>query len=282
MKTFRHTLLNLLVFWTAVVTLLPVCAQSKGLSLQSSSAIVLDQKTGTVLYEKNSHEAVPIASITKLMTAMVLLDSKPNLNKSLVITKEDIDTLRRSRSRLPVGTSLSTREMLRLALMSSENRAASALSRSFPGGKKAFVKAMNRKAHALNMRHTHFRDPTGLYKENKASARDLARLVSAAAKYPLIRQLTTTKSHRQKVGRNVLKFNNTNVLTKNPNWKIGLSKTGFINESGKCLVMQTWLKNRPMIIVLLNSWGALTPVGDSNRIKQWIRTVSLDDAQKRG
>lgn len=260
----------------------PAYAQGKRLSLKSSAALVLDQKTGTVLYEKHSREVVPIASITKLMTAMVLLDSKPNLGKSITIAKEDVDTLRMSRSRLPVGTSLTTKEMLRLALMSSENRAASALSRSFPGGKKAFVNAMNRKARILGMRYTHFRDPTGLYTQNVSSARDLARLVSAAAKYPLIRQLTTTKSHQQKVGRKVLKFNNTNALTKNSHWKIGLSKTGFINESGKCLVMQAWLKNRPMIIVLLNSWGALTPVGDSNRIKQWISSISLADYQERG
>ena len=166
--------------------------------------------------------------------------------------------------------------------MSSENRAASALSRSFPGGKKAFVNAMNRKARALGMRLTRFRDPTGLYADNVSSARDLARLVSAAAKYPLIREMTTTKSHEQKVGRKLLKFNNTNVLTKNRNWKIGLSKTGFINESGKCLVMQTWLNNRPTIIVLLDSWGQLTPAGDSNRIKQWIGSINLDDSRNQG
>lgn len=282
MKIFRQTFLNLFRLVIIVVAFFPVLAEAKNLSLKSSFAIVLDQKTGTVLYEKNSRKVVPIASITKLMTAMVLLDSKPSLSKKIRIAKEDVDTLRGSRSRLPVGTRLTIKEMLRLALMSSENRAASALSRNFPGGKKAFVKAMNRKARALKMGYTHFRDPTGLYRENVSSARDLARLVSAASKYPLIRRLTTTKSHQQQVGRHVLKFNNTNVLTKNPHWKIGLSKTGFINESGKCLVMQTWLKRRPMIIVLLNSWGSLTPVGDSNRIKQWISSISLADYQEQG
>ncbi|MGR9115629.1 MAG: serine hydrolase [Gammaproteobacteria bacterium] len=282
MNTFRQTLLILWTLWAMVIALFPMCAQGKGLSLKSSSAIVLDQKSGTVLYEKNSREIVPIASITKLMAAMVFLDSKPDLGKKITIVKADVDTLRRSRSRLPVGTRLTTKEMLRLALMSSENRAASALSRNYPGGKKAFVKAMNRKARTLAMRNTHFRDPTGLYTENVSSARDLARLVSAAAKYRLIRKLTTTRSHQQKIGRKVLKFSNTNILTKNAHWKIGLSKTGYIKESGKCLVMQTWLRSRPMIIVLLNSWGRLTPVGDSNRIKQWISGISLADLQEHG
>lgn len=282
MKMFRLSSLILLAFGVFIFTLSPVFAKEKSLSLKSSSAIVLDQKSGAVLYEKNSREVMSIASITKLMTAMVLLDSKPNMDKKITIAKEDVDTLRRSRSRLPVGTALTTKEMLRLALMSSENRAASALSRSVQGGKKAFVNAMNRKAQALGMKYSHFRDPTGLYAENVSSARDLARLVSAAAKYRTIRQLTTTRSYQQKLGQRVVKFSNTNILTKNPHWKIGLSKTGFINESGKCLVMQTWLKNRPMIIVLLNSWGTLTPVGDSNRIKKWISSVSLAEYQERG
>lgn len=255
----------------------PGVAQGKRLFLKSSAAIVLDQKSGTVLYEKNSRKVRPIASITKLMTAMVFLDNQPDLSKRITITKADIDTLRHSRSRLPVGTTLSAREMLRLALMSSANRAASALSRSFPGGKAAFVEAMNRKGRQLGLAHAHFRDPTGLHADNVASARDLARLVSAAVRYPLIQRLTTTRSHRQKIGRKLLKFRNTNILIKNPQWRIGLSKTGFINESGKCLVMQTWLKKRPMIIVLLNSWGSLTPVGDSNRIKRWLNSVSLAD-----
>jgi D-alanyl-D-alanine endopeptidase (penicillin-binding protein 7) len=172
--------------------------------------------------------------------------------------------------------------MLRLALMSSENRAASALARSYPGGKPAFVKAMNRKALALGLKQTRFRDPTGLYTENKSTARELAKLVAAATKYPLIRTMTTTESHAQKVGRQVLKYNNTNVLTKNPKWKIGLSKTGFINESGKCLVMQTWINNRPTIVVLLNSWGQMTPIGDSNRIKEWLNGISVAELQRRG
>lgn len=276
---------NLIAAFTLIIlvsTVFSVNAAGKSLSLKSSAALIMDQETGMILYEKKSQNVMPIASITKLMTAMVLLDSKPNLNKPITITKQDIDTLRHSRSRLPVGTTLTIGEMLRLALMSSDNRAASALSRSYPGGKSAFVNAMNRKAQSLGLKNTRFRDPTGLYTENKSTARELARLVAAATKYPLIRTLTTTESHTQKVGKQTLVYNNTNALTKNPNWNIGLSKTGFINESGKCLVMQAWINNRPTIIVLLNSWGQLTPVGDSNRIKDWMRGVSLAELQKRG
>ncbi|WP_404355178.1 serine hydrolase [Methylotuvimicrobium sp. KM1] len=282
MKKMFKNLFAVIAIVTLMFTVFSVNAAGKGLSLKSSAAIVMDQETGMILYEKKSKNVMPIASITKLMTAMVLLDSKPNLNKSITISKQDIDTLRHSRSRLPVGTKLTLREMMRLALMSSDNRAASALSRSYPGGKPAFVKAMNRKARALGLKKTRFRDPTGLYTENKSTARDLAKLVAYATKYPLIRTMTTTESHTQKVGKQLLKYNNTNILTKNPNWKIGLSKTGFINESGKCLVMQTWINNRPTIVVLLNSWGQLTPVGDSNRIKEWMSGISVAELQKRG
>ncbi len=282
MKKMFKNLFAVIAIVTLMFTVFSVNAAGKGLSLKSSAAIVMDQETGMILYEKKSKNVMPIASITKLMTAMVLLDSKPNLNKSLTISKQDIDTLRHSRSRLPVGTKLTVREMMRLALMSSDNRAASALSRSYPGGKPAFVRAMNRKARALGLKNTRFRDPTGLYTENKSTARELAKLVAFATKYPLIRTMTTTESHTQRVGKQMLKYNNTNILTKNPKWKIGLSKTGFINESGKCLVMQTWINNRPTIVVLLNSWGQLTPVGDSNRIKEWMSGISLAELQKRG
>lgn len=251
------------------------CADNPNLHLESSAAIVMDQPTGAILYEKKSHERLPIASITKLMTAMVLLDSNPNLRDQIEIAAEDVDTLRNSHSRLPVGTELSVEEMLRLALMSSENRAASALSRHYPGGKPAFVKAMNAKARKLALRNTHFLDPTGLNTNNVSSARDLAKMVVAAADYPLIREMTTTQTHEQQVGRRTLTFNNTNALVKNGSWKIDVSKTGYINESGKCLVMQTWIKNRPTVIVLLDSWGHYTPVGDSNRIKKWIDSGSF-------
>lgn len=250
-------------------------ADNGELSLQSSSAIVMDKSTGAVLYEKKSHEKVPIASITKLMTAMVLLDTHPDLDQPVKIADEDVDTMRNSRSRLPVGTTLTVKEMLRLALMSSENRAASALSRSVTGGKKAFVTAMNRKASSLGLKYTHFLDPTGLTTANVSSARDLAKMVMAAAQYPLIREMSTTQSYEQQIGNRMLTFNNTNALVKNEAWRIDVSKTGYINESGKCLVMQTWLNDRPTVIVLLDSWGHYTPVGDSNRIKKWIDSGSF-------
>ncbi len=273
MNTLRNTFfpvyfLSFLFFTT------PLLAENKALSLQSSSAIVMDKSTGAILFEKKSHNKVPIASITKLMTAMVLLDSNPNLDQMLTIADADVDTLRNSHSRLPVGTTLSVKEMLRLALMSSENRAASALSRSIAGGKSAFVTAMNRKAHTLGLKYTRFMDPTGLTNANVSSARDLAKMVIAAAQYPLIREMSTTQSYEQQIGNRMLTFNNTNALVKNQDWKIDVSKTGYINESGKCLVMQTWIKDRPTVIVLLDSWGHYTPVGDSNRIKKWIDSGS--------
>jgi D-alanyl-D-alanine endopeptidase (penicillin-binding protein 7) len=251
-----------------------VLAANSRLFLKSSAAIVLDQSTGAVLYEKNSHQQLPIASITKLMTAMVTLDSNPDLYKQMMVTEEDVDTLRRSHSRLPVGTSLAVEEMLRLALMASENRAASALSRNFPGGKAAFVQAMNVKARALGLRYTRFLDPTGLNSANVSSARDLAKMVAAAAEYPLISAMTTTASYEQLVGNQLLTFRNTNALVKNEDWRIDVSKTGYINESGKCLVMQAWLNNRPTVIVLLDAWGRYTSIGDSTRIKKWIDSGS--------
>lgn len=270
MPIFRFKPLFALCSLALLIDSTPVLAQSQHLALRSSSAIVMDKSTGTVLFEKKAQNKVPIASITKLMTAMVLLDSHPNLHRILKINSDDVDRLRYSSSRLPVGTSLTTEEMLRLALMSSENRAASALSRSVSGGKKAFVAAMNAKAKNLGLKNTRFLDPTGLNSANVSSARDLAKMVMAAARYPLISEMTTTQTHEQRVGKHYEIFNNTNALVKNGSWKIDVSKTGYIHESGKCLVMQTWLKERPTVIVLLDSDGRYTSVGDSNRIKKWI------------
>lgn len=275
MNILRLALLLLVSLLTLLFKAGPALADNYDLFLKSSAAVVMDQPTGAILYEKKSHERLPIASITKLMTAMVLLDSKPYLAEQIEIGPEDVDTLRNSHSRLPVRTSLTVEEMLRLALMSSENRAASALSRHYPGGKPAFVRAMNQKARSLGLRHTHFLDPTGLNTANVSSARDLAKMVMAAANYPLIREMTTTQSYDQQVGNRILTFRNTNALVKNEDWKIDVSKTGYINESGKCLVMQTWLNNRPTVIVLLDSWGHYSPVGDSNRIKKWIDSGSF-------
>jgi D-alanyl-D-alanine endopeptidase (penicillin-binding protein 7) len=242
--------------------------------LASSSVAVIDQATGNVIYEKNANAIVPIASITKLMTAMVALDAKPSLSEMLTIGEADVDTLKGTHSRLVVGTQLSREEMLRLALMSSENRAASALSRHYPGGKEAFVVAMNRKAHELGLTDTRFLDPTGLTAENVSSARDLVKMVDAAHQYPLIREFSTSEEYQVAVKGRPQMFHNTNALVRSDSWNIGLSKTGFISEAGKCLVMQAWLNNKPTIIVLLDSWGKLTRIADAQRIKRWIENVA--------
>lgn len=245
------------------------------LAVRSSAALVLDQATGAVLFEKNPGAVLPIASISKLMTAMVVLDVKPDLKEVLEVGEDDIDTLKGTRSKLRVGTRLEREEMLRLALMSSENRAASSLSRHYPGGREAFIAAMNRKAAVLHLGDTHFEDPTGLTAANVSSPRDLAKMVDAAHQYPLIREFSTTSEGEFNIAGRQRHFNNTNTLVKNKNWEIGLSKTGYISEAGKCLVMQAWVNNKPTIIVLLDSWGRMTRIGDANRIKRWIESASL-------
>ena len=252
------------------------------LALQSSAALVLDQTTGAVLFEKNPNAVLPIASITKLMTAMVVLDAKPDLTETLAINEDDVDLLKGTRSRLKVGTHLAREEMLRLALMSSENRAAAALSRNYPGGREAFIAAMNQKAQALGLADTRFQDPTGLTAANVSSPRDLAKMVDAAHQYPLIREFSTTSEGEFSIAGRTQQFRNTNTLVKNPTWEIGLSKTGYINEAGKCLVMQAWLNNKPTIIVLLDSWGKMTRIGDANRIKRWVESASLAQRQSAG
>ena len=250
-----------------------VIAENPGhLVLRSAAVVVQDESTGAVLFEKNSGAVLPIASITKLMTAMVMLDANPNLKEMLIIADDDTDVLKGTRSRLRVGTELSREEMLRLALMSSENRASSALSRHYPGGRDAFVAAMNAKSKALGLADTRFEDPTGLSAANVSSARDLVKMVAAANTYPLIREFTTTAEYDVAVNGREQTFRNTNPLvrSRNNDWEIGLSKTGYINEAGKCLVMKVWLNKKPTIIVLLDSWGRLTRVGDANRIKRWV------------
>ena len=245
------------------------------LALKSAAVLVQDQATGTILFEKNASAVLPIASITKLMTAMVVLDAVPDLNETLTIGEDDVDIIKGTRSRLRVGTQLVREEMLRLALMSSENRAASALARHYPGGREAFVAAMNRKAQALGLANTRFHDATGLTAANVASSRDLAKMVDAAHQYPLIREFSTAIDGAFSIAGRQQQFRNTNTLVKNPSWEIGLSKTGYINEAGKCLVMQAWLNNKPTIIVLLDSWGRMTRVGDANRIKRWMESAAL-------
>jgi D-alanyl-D-alanine endopeptidase (penicillin-binding protein 7) len=252
------------------------------LALRSASALVQDQETGAVLYEKNAGAVLPIASITKLMTAMVSLDAQPDMTQTLVIGDEDVDTLKGTHSRLKVGTRLTREQMLQLALMSSENRAAATLSRHYAGGREAFVAAMNQKAQALGLADTRFYDPTGLTATNVSSARDLAKMVAAAHEYPLIREFTTTASRQVAIGGRPQMFRNTNALVRNANssWDIGLSKTGYINEAGRCLVMQAQVNHKSTIIVLLDSWGHMTRIGDANRIKRMLESAALAQRSK--
>jgi D-alanyl-D-alanine endopeptidase (penicillin-binding protein 7) len=249
---------------------------SKSLKVRSLKAIVVNQNTGEIIYEKNADVRASIASLTKLMTAMVVLDSGLDLNKEIKLTKADIDRVKRTTSRLPIGTKLTKYELLKVALISSDNRAAFALSRSYPSGRKGFINAMNVKAIQLGMQNSQFRDPTGLDKRNISTAKDLLKLVRAAYQYPVIRDLTTTPSESIRVGRkrNSIGFNNTNPLVRKGAWNIGLSKTGFIRESGRCLVLQTIINDEPIIIVLLNSYGKLTRFADVKRIRNWMNKLN--------
>ena len=243
-------------------------------SLKSQAALVIDQESGEILLGKNMESTLPIASLTKLMTAIVTLDAELDPDEPVTITKADVDRLRGSHSRLQVGTILTRDELLHLALMASENRAASALASSYPGGKDSCVLAMNLKAQLLGMTGTRFEDGTGLSGRNVSTAQDLAKLVQAAHAYPKIRDYTTSTSHQVKVGRRVMRFGNTNNLTRSSRWEIGVSKTGYIAEAGRCLVMQVTLAGRSVIIVLLDSWGKYTRVGDATRIRQWLEIAS--------
>ncbi|MBL8413172.1 MAG: D-alanyl-D-alanine endopeptidase [Propionivibrio sp.] len=247
--------------------------ETSKLVVQSGSALVIEQVGGDALYQKNASAVVPIASITKLMTAMVVLDSSPNLHAPITISDDDVDYLRGSRSRLHVGSVMTREYALLLALMSSENRAANALARHYPGGMSAFLAAMNLKAQALGMRDTHFEDPTGLTSNNVSTARDLAKMVAAAHRYPLIREFSTTSEATVDVGGRELAYRNTNPLVKSAAWDVGLSKTGYIHEAGKCLVMQARVADKPVVIVLLDSAGKQTRVGDANRIKHWMEST---------
>ncbi len=248
---------------------------SDGLSPQLSSniALIFDEQTQLPLYNKNAEMIAPIASITKLMTAMVVLDSMSPLEEQVSVDVADLDTLKGTRSRLRIGMAFTRSEMLKLALMASENRAASALARNYPGGMVAAVAAMNAKAQALGMTSTKFFDPTGLNSDNVSTAQDLVKMVAAARNYSLIHQYTTTGTHSvDGWGGRELRFNNTNPLVRNASWDIGVSKTGFINEAGRCLVMEATINQRPVIIVLLDSVGKRTRIGDANRIKKWMES----------
>lgn len=244
------------------------------LKLASANALVFDAATGQPIYQKAADDVTPIASLTKLMTAMVVLDAAQPLDEPVDVDVNDIDVLKGSSSRLRLGTQLPRREMLRLALMSSENRAASAIARHYPGGLDAFVDAMNAKAAALGMTRTRFDDPTGLSPNNVSTANDLAVMVRAAAEYPLIRDFSTTPSHYVEVdaGGRIVGFNNSNRLVASSNWEILLQKTGYIREAGRCLVMLANIASKPVVIVLLDSIGKYTRLGDAERVKHWLET----------
>jgi D-alanyl-D-alanine endopeptidase (penicillin-binding protein 7) len=260
-----------------VVPATPTFAQLAGLhktgdalDLKSAVALVLDQDTNEVLFSKNSAAVLPIASITKLMTAVVVTEAQLPLDEMLTISQDDVDTEKHSRSRLRVGTELSRLEMLHLALMSSENRAAHALGRYYPGGIDAFVGAMNQKAHELGMADTHYVEPTGLSSHNQSSARDLATLVKAAHEVKLIRDLSTSPEYAVEVGNRELQFRTTNALVRSPSWESGLQKTGYISEAGRCMVMQAKLAGRQLIMVFLDSAGKYSRFGDAERVRRWI------------
>jgi D-alanyl-D-alanine endopeptidase (penicillin-binding protein 7) len=238
--------------------------------LRSNSVFILDATHSSILYSRHADVAMPIASITKLMTALVVLQARQSLDESIEITREDIPTGKGAYSRLIPGTKLSRGDLLHLALMSSENRAAHALGRHSPGGVAAFVQAMNAQAVGLGMTHTRFVDPAGLSSENVASPEDLAKLVMAASQNALIREYSTDKGYAVRAGRRMLDFRNTDSLVSNPTWNIIVQKTGYISEAGKCLVMQAIIEGRSIVIVLLDSFGKYTRVADAKRIKKWM------------
>mgnify|MGYP006190127109 CR=1 FL=1 len=244
------------------------------LDLKSSVALVMDQDTGEVLFSKNDSAVLPIASLTKLMTGLVIADANLPMDEMITITQDDVDTHKGSRSRLAVGTTLSRGEMMHLALMSSENRAANALGRTYPGGLAHFVRLMNAKARDLGMMDTRYVEPTGLMSQNQSSARDLATLVSVAYERPILRDLSTSPSHQVEVGRRTVQFNNSNRLVHNPDWSIGLQKTGYISEAGQCLVMQAQVAGRKLIMVFLDSAGKLSRIGDAERVRKWVENKS--------
>jgi len=250
-----------------------VLSHASSPKVRSNIALIFDKETARAIYDKNSTTVAPIASITKLMTAMVLLDAMLPLDEELSVEAADLDRVKGTRSRLQFGMKYTRNELLKLALMASENRAASALARSYPGGKPAFVAAMNAKASELGMLDTQFLDPTGLSQGNVSTAQDLVKMVAAARNYDLIRRYTTSASHSvDGAGGRELRFSNTNPLVRSVSWDIGLSKTGYIHEAGLCLVMEAKIDQRSVIIVLLNSWGKRTRIGDANRIKKWMES----------
>ena len=270
MKT-RYLLLGVLLACSSAFAATPSPARQE---LASGSALLVDLKTNQVLYSSNPDFVAPIASVTKLMTAIVTLDAKPALDQQLPIVIKDVKEMRGIYSRVRIGSELSRRDMLQLTLMSSENRAAASLAHHYPGGVPAFVAAMNAKAKALGMSHTRYAEPTGLSERNVSSASDLVKLIKASQQYPLIEQFSATREKTQAFRKPsyTLGFRNTNSLVHKPNWSIQLTKTGFTNAAGHCLVMRTQMAGKPVAFVVLDSFGKLTHMADANRLKKWIET----------
>lgn len=242
------------------------------IKLRSHIALVFDEREQEVMFERNAEQVVPVASLSKLMTAMVVLDASQALDEEITISNEDKDRIRYSRSRLRTGMKFTRKDLLQIALVASENRAAMALARTYPGGTPAFVAAMNSKAKRLGLTHTHFSDPAGLHNDNVSTAYEMVQIVKSAGEYFMIREFTTQSKDsitNLKNGKQI-EFGNTNRLVKQDSWPISLSKTGFTGDAGNCLVMKTEINDRPVIIVLLDSWGKLSKYGDSNRIKDWL------------
>ena len=269
-----------LVFVLALSIGFAQAGEPKKVVLRSNAVLVVDAATGEVVMDKNGDKLTPIASITKLMTAIVILESGLDLETPVALTREDVDMKKGSRSRLRTGATLTRDDLLLVALMASENRAAAALGRSYPGGTQAFVAAMNEMAIELDMNDTRFVDATGLSAGNVSSARDLAKLVRAAHGYPLIREYSTRdKATVLLSGKTKMNYRNTNGLVRNSRWEIDLSKTGYISEAGRCLVMQVRLASKDLIVVLLDSWGKHSRVGDANRIRKWVETTAVAGPQ---
>lgn len=273
--TKRRTIIRAI----AIVPATPSFGQIAGLhgaqdplDLKSSVALVIDQDTSEVLFSKNQHAVLPIASLTKLMTGVIISGAKLPMDEMITVSQDDVDTEKHSSSRLKVGTTLTRGELLHLALMSSENRAAHAMGRTYPGGMATFVSLMNAKAKMLGMNDTSYVEPTGLSSRNQSSAQDLATLVNAAHGDPMLRELTTSTGFQVAVGSRTLQYNNTNRLVKNPDWDIGLQKTGYISEAGQCLVMQTKIAGRKLIMVFLDSAGKLSRLGDAERVRRWVES----------
>jgi D-alanyl-D-alanine endopeptidase (penicillin-binding protein 7) len=241
-----------------------------GPAVRSANALIVDSKTGEVIYEQDAGHVAPIASITKLMTALVVLDGQQPLDEVIKVTNEDVWKGKGAFSHIPVGAQLTRADLLRLALMASENRAARVLGRNYPGGLPAFVRAMNAKARALGMTQTRFDDPSGLSNLNVSNARDLAKLVSAASGDPVIREYSTLASFEVTLSKRAFVFRNTNLLIGKPDWEIVVQKTGYTNDAGECLVMQAMLDERPVTMVFLNSFGKLTRTADARRVRKWM------------